>query len=203
MRNGLIFCILSTILWVSHSFASGQNLVGQAVSKPCSTCHGIQGQSLNPAWPHLAGQEPNYLKKQIQDLKLGLTRKVDPQMRQFIDPLTDEDIENIASYYASKSKPTGSHRWRSASKLGESLYLSGNVQKNILPCITCHGAHGEGSGIRGFPSLKGQQIDYIVHQLKAFQVGERKNDLSQSMTRMTALMTEEEMIALAKYVASF
>ncbi len=190
------------LLACSSSYASGSNLVDKAVSAPCAACHGQNGQSLNPLWPHLAGQDTHYLKKQLQDLKTGKTRHADPAMLPFILHLTDEDISNLANFYAKQPRPPGSHHLRRKNQDGEALYHSGNPSKSILACTACHGADAKGNGLPGFPALRGQQIGYITHQLKAFKSGGRDNDPSHTMKRITEQMSEDDIYALAHYLAS-
>jgi cytochrome c553 len=193
----LILC-----LWQSICYASGNNLVHQAISSPCATCHGPNGQSLNPAWPHLAGQQTDYLKKQLLDLKTGKNRHADEAMLPFILNLTSEDIRNLADFYSKQPRPTGSHHFRRKNKQGEILYRSGNPDKNILPCVACHGIDAKGNGLPGFPALRGQQINYIKHQLEAFKSGARQNDPSHTMQRITENMSADDIHALAYYLAS-
>jgi cytochrome c553 len=66
----------------------------------CSACHGADGTSVNPQWPNLKGQKEEYLIKQIKAFRDG-TRK-DPAMAPMVAGLTDEDIANLAAYYASQ-----------------------------------------------------------------------------------------------------
>ena len=173
-----------------------------SLSKPCGACHGTNGQSLNPAWPHLAGQETDYLNKQLQDLKNGNTRHVDEGMAPFLSALTSDDITTLAEFYAKQPRSTGSHRLRRKNKQGEALYQQGNPDKQILPCITCHGLDAKGNGLPGFPSLRGQQIKYTIHQLEAFKAGERKNDPGNTMQQVAKNLSEEDIYALAYYLAS-
>lgn len=72
---------------------------GQARSAVCHSCHGTAGISSNPSWPNLAGQKSGYLIKQLKSFRDG--RREDPLMSPMAAPLTDEDIRNIAAYYAS------------------------------------------------------------------------------------------------------
>ncbi|MCH9756139.1 MAG: c-type cytochrome [Gammaproteobacteria bacterium] len=192
------------LFWILFNtcYASGNNLVGKAVSAPCAACHGQNGQSLNPAWPHLAGQQTDYLKKQLMDLKAGKTRHADAAMLPFILHLTNEDITNLAHFYANQPRPAGSHHLRRKNQQGEALYRFGNPHKNILACIACHGEDAKGNGLPGFPALRGQQIDYVTHQLEAFKTGERDNDPSHTMQRITENMSPDDIHALAHYLAS-
>ena len=198
MRCLQIFILL---LLCHTSQASGSNLAGQAISAPCAACHGSNGQSLNPAWPHLAGQQTDYLKKQLIDLKTGKTRHADEAMLPFILHLTPEDITNLAAFYAKQPRPPGSHHLRRKNQTGETLYQLGNPKKNILPCIACHGGDAKGNGLPGFPALRGQQLNYITHQLEAFKAGTRDNDPSHTMQRITENMSPDDIYALAHYLA--
>jgi cytochrome c553 len=199
MRAATLFLFL--LLLSHHTYASGNNHVSQALSAPCAACHGSNGQSLNPAWPHLAGQQTDYLKKQLLDLKTGETRHADDAMLPFILNLTPEDINNLADFYAKQPRPTGSHHLRRKNQQGEALYRSGNPDKNILACTACHGADAKGNGLPGFPALRGQQINYITHQLEAFKTGARDNDPSHTMQRITENMSPDDIYALAHYLA--
>ncbi len=194
--------ILLFFISLNLCHASGNNLVNQALKAPCAACHGDNGQSLNPAWPHLAGQQTDYLKKQLFDLKAGKTRHADPAMLPFIVQLTEEDITNLADFYAKQTPPAGSHHLRRKNQAGEALYRFGNPDKNILACIACHGHDAKGNRLPGFPSLRGQQAGYITHQLEAFKSGERANDPSHTMARITEHMSDEDIRALAHYLAS-
>ena len=44
----------------------------------CASCHGPDGNSVNPIWPKLAGQGAAYIAKQIHDFKGG--KRADPLM---------------------------------------------------------------------------------------------------------------------------
>jgi len=71
---------------------------GKAKSALCAACHGPAGISNNPLWPNLAGQKEAYLVKQIKAFKNG--ERKDPSMAPMVATLSDEDIENLAAYYA-------------------------------------------------------------------------------------------------------
>jgi cytochrome c553 len=186
----LLFLVLISPL----THAMGHNTVGQSLSRPCATCHGPNGQSLNPAWPHLAGQHTSYLEKQLHDLKANVTRHPDSAMAPFIMQLTDEDIVNLALFYTKKPSPIGTHRHRKPNQHGESRYRA--------TCAICHGAEARGKESAGFPALAGQQLTYITHQLEAFKSGERDNDISHTMHYLTQTLSQKDIHDLAYYLAS-
>ena len=69
-------------------------------ARRCDRCHGLSGNSTDPATPALAGQRADYLAQALKDYRAG-TRK-SPQMAAMSDVLTDSDIDNLAAHYASQ-----------------------------------------------------------------------------------------------------
>lgn len=97
--NRIPLSILLVALMLSGAALAGDPAAGKAKSVTCVACHGPEGISSNPMWPNLAGQQEQYLAKQLRDFRAG-TRK-DPVMGPMAMPLSDEDIDNLAAYYAS------------------------------------------------------------------------------------------------------
>lgn len=81
---------------------TGDPEAGKAKAALCVACHGPDGISINPLWPSLAGQQGPYLAKQIRAFRDG--ERVEPTMQPFVANLTDQDVEDIAAYYASLSR---------------------------------------------------------------------------------------------------
>lgn len=82
--------------------AEGNPEAGRKKAEPCAACHGANGVSIVDVWPNLAGQKRSYLVKQLRAFRDG-TRK-DPIMGSFAQPLTDQDIEDLATHF-SKLEP--------------------------------------------------------------------------------------------------
>ena len=80
---------------------SGDADAGKTKAAVCAACHGPDGVSVNPAWPSLAGQQPIYLAKQMRLFRDGV--RVEPTMQPFVQNLTDQDIDDLAAYYANLS----------------------------------------------------------------------------------------------------
>jgi len=81
---------------------AGDAAAGKAKSGVCVACHGPDGNSTNPIWPHLAGQQEQYLVKATKDYKSGVRN--DPMMAPIVAPLSDADIADLAAYYASQKQ---------------------------------------------------------------------------------------------------
>ena len=99
MRSGLI-CMLA-LLTSGPALAEGDAERGQSMSALCSACHGPDGVSVNPLWPSLAGQQELYLVNAIKAYRDGV--RVDVSMQPFVAELTDQEVEDLAAYYASLS----------------------------------------------------------------------------------------------------
>lgn len=80
---------------------TGDAAAGKAKAGLCSACHGPAGISVNPLWPNLAGQHQAYLAAQIRAYRDGEREEI--TMQPFVQDLTDQDIEDLAAWYASLS----------------------------------------------------------------------------------------------------
>jgi cytochrome c553 len=92
-------CLAAALTLGSSAALAGDVAAGKAKAMACGACHGSAGISTNPMWPNLAGQKEIYLAKQMRDFK-SQTRK-DPVMVGMAKNLSDDDINNLAAYYAS------------------------------------------------------------------------------------------------------
>ena len=89
--------------FASHALAADPAAGRKVAAGTCAVCHGIDGVAKNPEAPHLAGENPAYLIKQLRAFKNG-ERKHD-QMSIIAEGLSDEDMANVAAWY-SKIKVT-------------------------------------------------------------------------------------------------
>ena len=89
------------LAWPRAAVAVGDADAGAAKAALCAACHGQNGISSNPLWPSLAGQQEAYLAKQIKAFRDG--ERVDVSMQPFVANLTDQDVEDLAAYYAGLS----------------------------------------------------------------------------------------------------
>ncbi len=70
------------------------------VQQVCAACHGLDGNGQVADNPKLGGQYPDYLAKALRDYQSGLRKN--PAMASFVEKLSNQDIENLAAYYASQ-----------------------------------------------------------------------------------------------------
>ena len=183
---------------VSFAANGGDIEAGKAKSAVCAACHGADGNSTNGAWPTLAGQHASYTYKQLKDFKAG--RRNNASMTGMVALLNDEDMKNLAAFYESQ-KPKAMAFDGDRIETGESIYRGGITETKVAACMGCHAPSGVGNGPAGWPSLKGQHPEYLVTQLQNFKQGIRANDTGKMMRNVVVRMSDEEMKAVAAYIA--
>jgi len=101
MKKGLLIgvALSASMVGMNISLAGGDPVIGEQKAKGCATCHGAKGEGVLPNNPALVGLEQAYIVKQLQDFKSGARKS--PTMKMFAQTLSDEDMNNIAAYYAS------------------------------------------------------------------------------------------------------
>lgn len=170
---------------------------GQAkATEVCIACHTNDGSRGSPANPILQGQHPEYLVKQLTEFKTD--KRPNPVMKGFAQALTEQDMKNVAAFYASKQAKPGFAKNKELVQLGEKIYRGGLADRQIAACAGCHGPAGAGIPSQ-FPRLAGQHADYTEAQLVAFRNGSRPN--SQQMTDIAKQMTDREVKAVSDYLA--
>jgi len=181
------------------AWADGNATRGKEKSLTCAACHGADGNSINPEWPSLAGQNEVYLVRSISSFQDGSRSNVlmSPQAAM----LSDQDIADLAAYFAMQT-PKRRTADPALATQGQRLYRGGNRKKGISACIACHGPTGRGNPGAGFPSLAGQHATYTTNQLMAYRDDVRKSDAAngQVMRNIAALMSDEEIKAVASYI---
>ena len=179
------------------AFAAGSVEAGQAKSATCGACHGMDGNSLSPEWPNLAGQHAGYIERQLKAFKAG--ERQNDLMAPMAMILSDEDMADLAAYFASQ-KARGGETEPSKLKLGQRIYRGGDVQRGLIACAGCHGPNGHGNPLAGYASIQGQHAVYLANQLRAYRSGTRATDPNQMMRNIAALLSDEEIDAVASYV---
>ncbi|WP_260261352.1 c-type cytochrome [Vibrio intestinalis] len=196
--------LIVSLLASSSLWAQGVIEAGKSKSQTCIACHGADGNSLLGIYPSLAGQHAKYIEKQLKDLKLGMTSngdkgRYDPVMSGMAMPLSEQDMADLAAYYA--SLPIAhSTTPENVVEQGKVLYTAGDVERGLTACIACHGPRGNGTELSGFPKISGQQADYVKSQLMKFRDGSRGNDMNAMMRDIAKKLTDEDIDTLSKYV---
>ena len=200
MQKNLSFILLFIAISIpSIAFATGDPVAGKSTAVICIGCHASDGNSTNPIYPKLAGQNEPYLAKQLYDFKSG--QRKEEHMSSMVEAIGLDDIPNIAAYFSQQAR-TADDAIIPANPLGKKLYQTGDRSKAITACITCHGPNARGNPAQLYPSLAGQHSDYLVKSLKAFRSKERQNDSNEVMRQITAKLSDTDIQALAQYLST-
>lgn len=190
------FILTLCIAFYPHVYATDVS-AGKEKSKTCAACHAVDGNSINPIWPKLAGQHEQYTVKQLQNFKSGERENI--QMGPLAKSLSEEDMRDIATYYASQKLQIGQAD-PDLLTMGQKIYRAGVTEKKLPACSSCHGPNGSGNPLANYPSLSGQHAEYTKSQLMAFRDSKRDNDTDKVMRIVAEKMTIDEINAVANYI---
>ncbi len=152
----------------SPTSADGDASAGKPVATACAECHGADGNSTKPDTPSLAGQDPRYLINATQAYKAGM--RDHSAMQSIVSSLNDDDINNVAAYYASLA-PTG-----------------GTARKPLTTaqwaerCDRCHGLDGNSTDPQ-IPSISSQGEEYLAKAMTAYRERDRGNTIMRAMLK--------------------
>jgi cytochrome c553 len=179
--------------------AKGQQIATQV----CAACHGADGNSMIPANPNLAGQHAEYIIKQLNNFKSQDGKPAEREsavMSAMVAPLSDEDVKNLAAYYAQQKPKPGVANNKELAEEGEKIYRGGNLETSIPACSSCHSPNGAGVPPI-YPRLAGQHAEYSAAQLRAFRTEQRANDANKVMHVIATRMSEKEMQAVSEFIS--
>lgn len=150
----------------------------------CFSCHGLEGQGDGDTAPRLAGLDPGYLHRQLEDY--AAQTRDDDVMSPIAKRLTPAARLAVAAHYATLSRPVGTG-------------LSTPAPVAYRTCIDCHGGAGEGRG-PGNPAIAGQPAAYVREQLHRWKTAERRNDPRGVMRLAVENLDATEISAIAAWL---
>jgi cytochrome c553 len=201
MKKIIVSSMVLMFAFSGGASAAGNAEAGKTKAAACAGCHGVDGNSMVPTFPKIAGQGEKYIAKQLADFKANTDRKND-LMLGMAAALSEEDMADIGAYYASQKLAGPAPADDSKLALGQQIYKGGDLAKGTPACQACHGPKGAGIAPSGYPQLGGQYVDYTLAQLKAFRDGTRTNDDKMLMRSIVKDMTDEQLEAVANYIAT-
>ena len=204
-KTWLVFALAGVVASACAPIERSRNLADPAVpattlaQQVCSNCHGMDGNSVSPNFPRLAGQPAGYLEAQ---LKLFRSHdRADPAgfvyMWGLSRHLTDAQIAGLAQYFAHQRPAANRPVAGALAERGRDIFEHGIPAHNVPPCSACHGARGEGSA--AFPRLAGQHADYVMKQLGVFQYRAELRPDAGPMKMVAHELTPDNVRAVAAY----
>ena len=198
MNKLLVSLVLSLGMAGSVHAVQGDAEAGAGKVATCAACHGSDGNSATPNFPKLAALGEKYLYKQLLDVKEG--RRVIVEMTGILDPLSDQDLRDIAAFYDAQVPAMGVADAELAVR-GEEIFRGGDLSTGLPACTGCHSPTGKGNDPAGYPRLAGQHAAYTAKQLTNFREGERTNDGEAMIMRTIAgRLSNKDIEAVSNYI---
>ncbi len=170
---------------------------GQATATAvCAACHSFDGSRGSPANPILQGQHGDYIVKQLNEFKSGARNN--PIMKGIAAGMSEDDMRNVAAFYATKQAKPGFAKNKDYAVLGEKVYRGGIAERSIPACAGCHSPSGGGIPSQ-YPRLAGQHADYTEAQLVSFRSAARHTNTP--MMGVAAKLNDREIKAVSDYIA--
>lgn len=168
---------LVALAWGSAWAAGPLDHPGYTKTLTCAACHGAGGNSQSTSMPILAGMNPDYFKKQIQDY--AAAKRPSPEMEPYAKQVLQLGLDDVAAFFAAhkmqptpvKSDPAAIERGRAAS----------------AQCVICHGRDGKGDLAKGVPNITGQAPGYLAEQMALFKQ-DRRSPGDPNIVALKALM---------------
>ena len=172
---------------------------GKSKAEMCIGCHGIPGyQNSFPEIhkvPMISGQSEKYIASALAAYKKGDRKH--PSMRGIAGSLSEQDMADLAAFYASHADKTAPETPRAAS-----VEVAALIEKGA--CASCHGVNFSKPIDPSYPKLGGQHADYLFVALKSYTV-EGNNLVGRSNGIMAGIAKQyspAEMRAIAKYLST-
>lgn len=182
------------------SFPSGDAAAGATKAAVCGACHGMDGNSVDPQYPKLAGQHAAYTARHLALYKSGARENA--IMAGFATVLSEQDMLDLGAHFASLSVTPGIADEEMVAT-GQRLYRGGDAGRELPACIACHGPAGKGNPLVPYPAIAGQHAAYTADMLRRYRDGAIYGDTEGSNVAMAAIaadLTDAEIEALASYL---
>jgi len=202
IRNAGKWCQMAAVLVLllcnlsRTALADDSQRTKDIVTEVCAACHNLDGNSIDPTFPKLAGRNPDYL---VRELKVFISgqRKSD-LMGPIVATLNTDDLRPLAEYFGAQKPTSGQIKDVKAAEIGRKLFQNGDESRDIPACAGCHNI--DASGNSRFPRLAGQHREYLIAQLNNFKNDVRNYSSARLMRELTKRMSDEEIAAVADYL---
>jgi cytochrome c553 len=191
MRIALVGMLSVAI--ISGSLARAADLAaGKEKAGLCTGCHGESGISRTENIPSLAAQPDQFIQWQLVFFRSG-SRKSE-QMQPIVEQINNEDIRNLGAYFASLAPPKASQP-----DDNPDLSQKGAQAAAGRRCASCH--TDTFAGTKAVARIAGQREDYLLKALHDYKSGVRSGGGMAAMADVAYPLSEEEITALAHYLA--
>jgi len=202
-KAGLAVVVATVAMALSQGVLaeSGDAAAGEKLTTACQACHGTDGNGLAPNYPNIAGQNQNYLFRQLQMIQSE--ERSAPLMAGQLNGMSEQNLRDIAAFYATKAPKLAQAQGDDEQiAMARRIYKGGSLEKGVAACTACHSPTGSGNSPAGFPRISGQTPEYTIAQLTAYREGIRATDeiYGGMMRQVAANLNDTEIAALADYL---
>src|SRR5215471_1110643 len=190
-KAGVTAALLAAIFGAGPAAHAADLAAGKAKAEICAGCHGENGISTTENIPSLAGQQDQFIQWQLVYFRAG-SRKNEP-MQPIVAQLNNDDIRNLGAYFASLTPP------KSTPDNDADLSKKGAQAAVGRRCASCHADNF--AGTKAVARLAAQREEYLLKALKDFKAGARVGGGQAVMADVASPLSEEEIEALAHYLA--
>jgi cytochrome c553 len=212
VAGGLAIAVASIDI-VTHAAAQGRGMGGGMGGQPgvvsrgdpaagaetataiCFACHGADGNSVQAAFPNLAGQKESYLYDQLRNFTSGARKN--EIMHGMVATLDDRQMQDVAAHFSRQVRKTATTR--APAGAGRDLYFTGDPARQIPACVECHGDTPTRAWGANPPRLVGQPAAYLEAQLKALREGQRTE--ARMMPMVASRLSDADIRAVSAYLA--
>ena len=185
--------VAGVLLWGE---AAAERSAESIVRDSCAKCHGMKGQSSDPTYPKLAGQNADYLTRQLANFRTGV--RTGEEMPTRVANLTGGEMRALALYFSSQTLTPEVAYDPALAEAGRALYFAGNPDSGVTACVSCHGPDGRGAMY--LPRVAGQHARYIRKQIHAF-LDQSRSSPDMVMHKVVENITEAEIEAVAQFLS--
>jgi len=192
MRSLLFGIVFAAAIVAGSSAHAADIAAGREKAQLCVGCHGENGISQMENMPSLAGQLDLVIQWQLVYFRAGARKN--EQMQPIVEQITNEDVRNLGAYFASLPPPKNE-------KTDDDPELSrrGAQAAAGRRCASCH--LDSFAGTKAVARLAGQREDYLLKALRDYKAGRRSGGGQAAMAEIAFPLHEEEVVALAHYLA--
>ncbi|SHI14629.1 c-type cytochrome [Bradyrhizobium erythrophlei] len=191
MRSASIGVILTAIIFGLPAQAA-DDAAGKEKAELCAGCHGENGISQTENIPSLAGQPDQFTQWQLVFFRSGARKN--ELMQPIVEQINNEDIRNLGAYFAALTPPKAS-----APDDNPDLSKKGAQAAVGRRCASCH--TDTFAGTKAVARLAGQREEYLVKALHDYKSGARSGGAGAAMSDVAYPLSDEEITALAHYLA--
>lgn len=190
----------------------GDPQAGATKAGACAACHGLDGNSTDPAiYPSISGHSERYIARQLALFKSG--QRVNALMQPFAAPLSPQDMRDLGAHFATQPRAAGiaddsliaegPYAGMKFYQVGERLFRGGDAARGVPACLACHGPAGAGNPGPPYPHVAGLSSWYSARRLQEYRGGETQEldrALFDVMAAVAGPLSDEEISALASYM---